>query len=61
MEDDVRALIGAALEVHAQLGPGYMENVYQEALAMSSATWQPTNGSACAGFYKAYPNELVPC
>ncbi len=34
MNDEVRTIVGAALEVHAQLGPGYMESVYQEALAM---------------------------
>jgi len=34
MDQEMRAILGAALEVHAQLGPGYMETVYQEALAM---------------------------
>lgn len=29
-----KVIIGAAIEVHRQLGPGYLENIYEEALAI---------------------------
>ena len=33
-DDLARAVIGAAIEVHRLLGPGYLESVYEQALAI---------------------------
>lgn len=34
IDDLARAVIGAAIEVHRQLGPGFLEAIYEEALSV---------------------------
>ncbi len=37
-KDEVFAIVGAAIEVHRVLGPGFLEAVYQEAMEIECAT-----------------------
>ena len=37
LKDEVYAIVGAALEVYNELGSGFLEAVYQEAMAMELA------------------------
>lgn len=37
-KDEVYAIVGAAMEVYNNLGPGFLEAVYQEAMELETAT-----------------------
>lgn len=37
-KDEVFAIVGAAMEVHTEFGPGFLEAVYQEALELELTT-----------------------
>lgn len=38
LKDEVFKIVGAAIEVHRELGPGFLEPVYQEAMAIELRT-----------------------
>ena len=38
LKDEVYAVVGAAIEVHRELGPGFLEAIYQEAMEIELAT-----------------------
>ncbi len=40
LKQEVFAIVGAAMEVHTQLGPGFLEAVYHEALEIESGLRQ---------------------
>jgi GxxExxY protein len=51
-KDEVYAVIGAAMEVYNRLGPGFLEPVYQEALAIEF-TYRSIR------FHEQHPIEIV--
>lgn len=40
LKEEVYSVVGAAIEVHRVLGPGFLEPVYQEAMEIESMTRQ---------------------
>jgi GxxExxY protein len=47
--DEVYAIVGAAMQVYNNLGPGFLENVYQEAMEIEIADRKiPSNSSSSA-------------
>ena len=60
LEDEVYAVIGAAIEVHRELGPGFLEGVYQEAMQFElNARGVPFEAERPISFgYKGRPLSL---
>ena len=38
LKEEVYAIVGAAIEVHRELGPGFLEAIYQEAMEIELST-----------------------
>jgi GxxExxY protein len=58
IEEATNKVIGAAIEVHRHLGPGYLESVYEEALAVE-LTLRSVPFARQVGFGLDYKGHVV--
>ncbi len=60
-DSETFAIIGAAMEVHWELGRGFLERVYQTALALEFQERVPFHSKPRSRFRSGNKGKLLPC